>query len=42
MNEQPLRIAIVDDEPLARTVVREFAEKLGVQVIAECPTDSRL
>ena len=36
MNEQPLRIAIVDDEPLARTVVREFAEKLGVQVIAEC------
>ena len=36
MNEQPLRIAIVDDEPLARTVVREFAEKLGVQVVAEC------
>lgn len=36
MTEQPLRIAIVDDEPLARTVVREFAEKLGVQVVAEC------
>lgn len=35
-NEQPLRIAIVDDEPLARTVVREFAERLGVQVVAEC------
>ena len=35
-NEQQLRIAIVDDEPLARTVVREFAERLGVQVVAEC------
>ena len=34
--EQPLRIVIVDDEPLARTVVREFAERLGVQVLAEC------
>ena len=35
-NEQSLRIVIVDDEPLARTVVREFAERLGVQVVAEC------
>ena len=36
MTEQVLRIVIVDDEPLARTVVREFAERLGVQVLAEC------
>jgi two-component system, LytTR family, response regulator len=35
-NEPALRIVIVDDEPLARTVVREFAERLGVQVVAEC------
>ena len=35
-NEQSLRIVIVDDEPLARAVVREFAERLGVQVVAEC------
>ena len=35
-NEPSLRIVIVDDEPLARTVVREFAERLGVQVVAEC------
>ncbi len=35
-NEQSLRIVIVDDEPLARTVVREFAERLGIQVVAEC------
>ena len=31
-----LKIVIVDDEPLARTVVREFAERLGMQVAAEC------
>ena len=36
MTDQSLRIVIVDDEPLARTVVREFAERLGVQVLAEC------
>ena len=35
-NEPSLRIVIVDDEPLARAVVREFAERLGVQVVAEC------
>jgi two-component system LytT family response regulator len=35
-NAQPLKIVIVDDEPLARTVVREFAERLGMQVAAEC------
>ena len=35
-NPQPLKIVIVDDEPLARTVVREFAERHGVQVVAEC------
>ena len=32
----PLRIVIVDDEPLARTVVREFAERQGIEVAAEC------
>ena len=36
MTAQPLRIVIVDDEPLARTVVREYAERLGVEVAAEC------
>ena len=35
-NPQPLRIVIVDDEPLARTVVREFAERQNVEVVAEC------
>ena len=35
-NFNPLKIVIVDDEPLARTVVREFAERLGMQVAAEC------
>ena len=36
-NEHPLRVVIVDDEPLARTVVREFAERQpGVEVVAEC------
>lgn len=35
-NEHPFRIVIVDDEPLARTLVREFAERLGMQVVAEC------
>ena len=36
-NEQTLRVVIVDDEPLARTVVREFAERQsGVEVVAEC------
>src|SRR5215210_430077 len=35
--EQPLRVVIVDDEPLARGVVREFAMRQpGVVVIAEC------
>ena len=36
MTVEPLKIVIVDDEPLARTVVREFAERLGLQVAAEC------
>ena len=35
--EQPLRVVIVDDEPLARGVVREFAQRQpGVEVVAEC------
>jgi two-component system LytT family response regulator len=35
--EQPLRVVIVDDEPLARGVVREFASRQpGVEVVAEC------
>jgi two-component system, LytTR family, response regulator len=33
----PLRIVIVDDEPLARAVVREYASAdPGVEIIAEC------
>ncbi len=36
-DERPLRVIIVDDEPLARAVVREFAgRQAGVEVIAEC------
>ena len=35
-NEPKLRVVVVDDEPLARTVVREFAERQGVEVVAEC------
>ena len=35
--QPPLRVVIVDDEPLARGVVREFATRQpGVEVIAEC------
>src|SRR5215212_8560661 len=37
MNNEPLRVVIVDDEPLARAVVREFAgQHQGVEVVAEC------
>src|SRR5436190_4882516 len=37
MVDQPLRVVIVDDEPLARAVVREFAgHHQGVEVVAEC------
>jgi two-component system LytT family response regulator len=38
MNEaEPLRVVIVDDEPLARAVVREYARAHpGVEVVAEC------
>ncbi|HLA77306.1 MAG TPA: protein kinase, partial [Vicinamibacteria bacterium] len=33
----PLRVAIVDDEPLARTVVREYLSKhADVEIVAEC------
>lgn len=36
-DEQPLRVVIVDDEPLARTVIREFlVNHPGVEVAAEC------
>src|SRR4249919_417738 len=32
-----LRLVIVDDEPLARTVVREYAAALpGVEIVADC------
>src|SRR6476620_8768878 len=34
---EPLRIVIVDDEPLARAVVREYlSNHPGVEVVAEC------
>jgi two-component system, LytTR family, response regulator len=37
MTENPLRIVIVDDEPLARAVVREFAAAdPGIEVVADC------
>jgi len=36
-DEQSFRVVIVDDEPLARSVVREFAaQHAGVEVVAEC------
>jgi two-component system LytT family response regulator len=37
MSTETLRVVIVDDEPLARTVVREFLKAHpGVEVVAEC------
>ena len=37
MSEDALRVVIVDDEPLARTVVREYLkDHPGVEVVAEC------
>jgi two-component system LytT family response regulator len=37
MTDAPLRVVIVDDEPLARAVVREFiGAHPGVEIIAEC------
>ena len=36
-DEQTLRVVIVDDEPLARAVIREFLKAHpGVEVVAEC------
>ena len=33
----PLRVVVVDDEPLARAVLRELlAEHEGVAIVAEC------
>ena len=37
MTQSPLRIAIVDDEELARRVVREYLGVLdAVEIVAEC------
>ena len=37
MTDAPLRVVIVDDEPLARAVVREFiGAHPGVEIVAEC------
>lgn len=37
IDQQPLRVVIVDDEPLARAVVREYlAAHPGVEIVAEC------
>jgi two-component system LytT family response regulator len=37
MSEHPLRIVIVDDEPLARSVVREYASAdPALEVVADC------
>ena len=37
MTDQVLRVIVVDDEPLARTVIREYLKAHpGVEVVAEC------
>ena len=37
MTDDRLRVVIVDDEPLARAVVREYIkDHPGVEVVAEC------
>jgi two-component system LytT family response regulator len=37
MSDAPLRIIIVDDEPLARAVIREYLEAHpGTEIVAEC------
>jgi two-component system LytT family response regulator len=37
MTAETLRVVIVDDEPLARTVVREYLKHhSGIEVVAEC------
>ena len=37
MTDRPLRVVIVDDEPLARAVVREYPDAHpGVEIVAEC------
>lgn len=37
MNTAPLKVIVVDDEPLARAVVREYlAAHPGIEVVAEC------
>jgi two-component system, LytTR family, response regulator len=37
MTESPLRVVVVDDEPLARAVVREYiTAHPGVEIVAEC------
>src|SRR4029453_677130 len=37
MSGDTLRVVIVDDEPLARTVVREYLKHhAGVEIVAEC------
>jgi len=37
MSESPIRVVVVDDEPLARAVVREFISvHPGIEIVAEC------
>ena len=37
MTESPLRVVVVDDEPLSRAVVREFINAHpGIEIVAEC------
>jgi two-component system LytT family response regulator len=37
MNDTPLRIVVVDDEPLSRAVIREFINAHpGIEIVAEC------
>jgi two-component system LytT family response regulator len=36
VSDDVLRVVVVDDEPLARAVVREYAADAGIEIIAEC------
>jgi two-component system LytT family response regulator len=37
MSQEPLRIVVVDDEPLARSVVREYASADPLlELVADC------
>ena len=38
LNQTPLKVVIVDDEDLARMLLREYCTQLGgIEILAECP-----